>query len=607
MDLSSFNPQQQRAVSGSTKPLLIIAGAGTGKTHTLVGRMNYLISHGADPATLCALTFTNKAARQMKERAQLPPGAGEPFVGTFHSLGAAIARRNAGALHRTPGFVIFDDHDSFALIKKVLKNIGAAKETIAAASVARKISGIKNGEAPLAAYADSSRRADQYVSEAYENYERQLADHNALDFDDLLCKVVDLFKKHPEVLERYRNQYRYVLVDEYQDINGIQYELIKLLVGSSGSITVVGDDQQTIYSWRGSNFEYFLNFENDWPGAATVTLDQNYRSTGTVIEAASALIGHNKKQKPKKLWTGNPRGEKIKIVEAGREEDEAAWIAQEVRRRADGKGASAILYRTNAQSRAIETALIDRGIPYEVFGGLKFYERREIKDLISAVRVIINPSDALSRERLEKAVGKARLREALQKIGPFGESAGSAEGAAAKATAPHEIIRKFIAASGYADYVRRALTNPQEREENMRELLYFASQHAGVEPFLEAVSLLQSTDSVRAARRDAKVQIMTIHMAKGLEFENVFVAGASEGLMPHALSLGEESGIEEERRLMYVAMTRAKKFLAIAFHDIPSRFIFEIPQEYAQFESLLVARGGAVALIDDEERYITLD
>lgn len=585
-----LNPRQKEAVEAPGKPLLIVAGAGTGKTRTLTSRLRHLIKQGVPPETICALTFTNKAAKEMAERVG---GAQrgrrlKPFIGTFHSLGARILRLEAKALGRNANFVIFDDHDSLQLLKKVVKSIGKEAAAKGAAFFADKISQIKNGMI-------SPKETDKLSLEVLSCYEAELRRHNAFDFDDLIHKVVLLFRAQPFTRRKYRKRLRYLLVDEYQDLNNTQYELLRLLAGDSRKISVVGDEAQCIYSWRGSNVEIFLNFEKDWPEAMVVTLEENYRSSRNIIAAASALIKNNLRQKPKNLWTRNAPGELVKLLEAGDEDEEAAWIAEKIATSDKRQWTTAILYRTNAQSRALEQALIERGIPYRVFGGIKFYERREVKDVLAGLRYLVNPRDSLSRERLEKSFGKNKFADFLSAWDDKSNSG------------PAETIRFFLEKFGYFEHLRKNFTNYRERWENIAELLHFAAKFKSLPPFLEEVALLQATDTIKGSNEEqgaGGVQLMTIHLAKGLEFDRVFVTGCVEGILPHARSMNNPAELEEERRLMYVAMTRAKRELYLSFYNLPSRFLSEIPEELLRFENLT---SETTVFSDNEERCITLD
>ncbi|HVO28942.1 MAG TPA: UvrD-helicase domain-containing protein [Candidatus Paceibacterota bacterium] len=572
-----LNPEQKHAAEAPISPLLIVAGAGTGKTRTLTTRIVHLIGCGIPPDKICAITFTNKAAQEMKERVARMHAGGKPgpYIGTFHALGARILRQECRVFGREPNFVIFDDHDSFDLVKKAVKAISPKdgadekKRKEAPTLFAKKISEIKNLDGVP---------ADPKVKIVFDAYEAALQRNNAFDFDDLIEKPVALFRKHPEILKKYQNRFDAILVDEYQDINPKQYDLIRLLAGGHGNLTVVGDDEQTIYTWRHADIRIFLGFEKDWPKAAVHFLEENYRSTGNIIRAASAVVHNNKFRTPKQLWTKQEDGGPITLYEAWGENDEAAWIARQLMELrsapAFGAGASiAILYRTNAQSRAIEQALIRENIPYKIFGGLKFYERREVKDAVAALRYAANGKDELSRERLEKNLSKRK----------FAEFRGAL--IALANPKPADVIKAFLEVFGYFDYLENNFINADERQENIAELTAFASGFEDLPELLERLSLLQATDDEnaetgeRGAEAKNAVHLSTIHMAKGLEFDAVFIAGAAEGLLPHIRSIESDESLEEERRLMYVAMTRARKSLSISFYGLPSRFIAEIPED----------------------------
>ncbi len=642
----ALNPDQERAVRAAPdKPLLIVAGAGTGKTATLTSRVAFLIKEGVPPASICAITFTNKAAREMEERIvssfkflasseDEPPKTKNyplktrPFIGTFHAFGARILRRHAALLGRTPGFVIFDDHDSFSLVKKILKDMDRRKES--PAIILGKISALKNTPS-----GDQKAKLDAeapLVQSVFARYEAGLEEQNAFDFDDLLAKVVLLFHKAPAVLDRYRAQFTHILIDEYQDLNDLQYEFTRLLVGDRASISVVGDAEQTIYGWRGSNIEIFLRFPDDWAEAHMVTLDQNYRSTRHILRAASGVIQNNvydtKVQRATGLWTENAEGKKVVAHEALGEDAEAEWIAEQIGYRLQGTGyrknadtepgspgleaisSTAILYRTNAQSRALEQALLRRRIPYRVYGGLKFYERREIKDIVAALRYSLNPKDQLAQERLEKNFSKRMFRTLADAFANHPDPS------------PLARIDLFLKTAGYFEYMERNMTNPRERRENIEELVHFAAGYKDIAEFLGEIALLQSTDNLNANGRRIRaeapgqtpqeehaVSLMTIHLAKGLEFDRVFVAGVVEGVLPHARSMGSVDEVQEERRLMYVAMTRARKELYLSFYELPSRFLGEVPEDTLEFQSETGTDRKSLDYDGEEyeERYISLD
>ncbi len=631
---SGLNPEQKKATEAPISPLLIVAGAGTGKTRTLTSRIVHLIATGIPPERICAITFTNKAAAEMADRVTVMTGIATgggaeariasrqksnrtPYIGTFHSLGARILRRECAIFGREPNFAIFDDHDSLDLIKKAVRVVIGSpkkqdsltspdkKKKEAPALFAKKISELKNlpeervfekmSAVQSGRAGDKTSRED--IQRVFTAYETALRRNNAFDFDDLIEKPVAMFRAHPEILRKYQNNFDAILVDEYQDINPKQYEFIRLLADGHRNLTVVGDDEQTIYTWRYADIKIFLDFDKDWPGAAVHFLEENYRSTGNIIRAASAVVQNNRFRTPKKLWTNQKAGDPITIYEAWGENDEAAWIAGQIAdmhnlrtdgaNGADKKPTIAILYRTNAQSRAIEQALIRENIPYKIFGGLKFYERREVKDAVAALRYTANTRDELSRERLEKNLSKRKFAEfhaaILAATGANGEQAASPK--------PTDIIKLFLETFGYFDYLEENFINADERTENIAELISFASGFDNLPELLERLSLLQATDDKNAAAKSEAaaaqipVHLSTIHMAKGLEFDAVFLAGAAEGILPHIRSIESDASLEEERRLMYVAMTRAKKNLSISFHGLPSRFIAEIPEEYTAVAS----------------------
>lgn len=616
---SSLNPAQKEAAEAPISPLLIVAGAGTGKTRTLTSRIAYLIESGMPPERICAITFTNKAAQEMRDRVALPSttfasGAdakvvlGEPLIATFHSLGARILRREFRAFGRMANFVIFDDHDSFELVKKIIKEHLTKEKGAGPAFFMQKISEMKNIDGAAERWRESAERK-ALVQTVFEKYEMALARNNAFDFDDLIHKPVALFQKNPAVREKYQTKFDALLVDEYQDINPKQYELVRLLAEGHRNLSVVGDDEQTIYSWRYADIRTFLDFEKVWPGAKVYFLEENYRSSANIIRAAQAVAENNQYRTPKTLRTQNPEGERIALFEAWGENEEAAWIADEIQKikTHDARAEVAILYRTNAQSRALEQALIRHDLPYQIFGGLKFYERREVKDAVAALRWAMNDRDELARERLEKNLTKRKFLAFKAKIATAQH--------AKQRPKPTDIITIFLETYGYFDYLEENFLNADEREENIAELISFASGFDDLPDFLEKIALLQATDDEAAgnaqaaaatatgkhaagkavdrknATRDAacetayenkkarSVNLMTIHLAKGLEFENVFIAGAAEGLLPHIRSIDNDLSLEEERRLMYVAMTRAKKKLHVSFYGMPSRFIGEIPED----------------------------
>ncbi len=610
-----LNDAQRTAQEAPRGPLLIVAGAGTGKTRTLVARLAHFIATGIPPERICAITFTNKAAGEMKRRVfgkestkQKGGGVNDPFIGTFHALGLRILRREASFFGRKSNFAIFDDHDSFDLVKKAHRALAPKtngdeekKKTSLRerpAFFAGKISEIKNKFGVLEQLKNSSRQEDILAIKMWGAYERALALNNAFDFDDLITKPVELFRAHPDILTTYQNRFDAILVDEYQDVSPMQNELIKLLAGAHQNVSIVGDDEQLIYGWRYADLKIFLGFEKDWPGARIAFLEENYRSSGNIINAAAAVAANNQYRRPKTLWTKNPAGAPIRITETADETEEAERIAQQIHaaRRADPHETIAILYRTNAQSRALEQGLLRRQIPYRIFGGIKFYERMEVKDIVAGLRYFSNGADTVSRARLEKNLTKTIFRE-LQ----------TAFAGTDRAAKPTTLVELFLATTNYVDYLERGFANASERKENVVELLGFAARFEDLQKFLEEISLVQAIDMPSKSTynkrqmtnnksNESSVHLSTIHLAKGLEFDRVFIAGCAEGSLPHARSLENDEQLEEERRLMYVAMTRAKKELAVSFYDVPSRFLSEMPQEL-----LVLENSDPVNLFFDEE------
>ncbi len=614
-----LNKAQQAAVEYGNGPLLIVAGAGSGKTRTLTARFMRLLERGITPAAIVAITFTNKAALEMRERVeklksrstveqfnqprdsrtvtsetnvtQAQRDSSTPFIGTFHSFCAMILRAQAPLLGRTASYTIFDSDDSLSLARKITKGHDWRLEGHSPAKLLHMIGKVKN------TLAEPTEELDRRGLQFYEDYERTLREMNGFDFDDLIEKVVRLFREKPDILSFYQDRYTHILVDEYQDVNRAQYEFVRLLASRTRNLSVVGDDAQAIYGWRHADFKNFLSFEKDWPGAHVVLLEENYRSSGTIIRAASTLIAKNAFQKPKDLWTKNPDGAPITIVAAGNPEEEAAYVAETILplARHVGSPSLAILYRTNAQSRALEQALIAANIPYRIYGGVRFYERKEIKDVLAALRLAANPRDMLSRERLIKNLPKAAAERLIMELPSLGSERPLLE-----------LVSYFLTTTHYFERLTAEYQNAAERIENIKELISFASEFDSLTHFLERASLMQSTDAPAGRTpvgvlSKTTVTLMTIHMAKGLEFDHVFVAGVSEGILPHQMSYDTQEKLEEERRLMYVAMTRARNFLTLSFSKIPSRFLYEIPAELTEFINL---SGRSHALPEEDIIYL---
>lgn len=631
MDLSMLNKEQRRAAETLEGPVLILAGAGSGKTRALTYRVANLIDHGINAYSILALTFTNKAAKEMKDRINLLVGsdaADEAWIGTFHSVCARILRRDIEKLGYSRSFVIYDDDDQNTVIKDILKQQNIDDKFLPVREIRAKIGDAKNRLlSPDEWFMQTSRdRRNSMIHDVMTLYEERLHSLNALDFDDLLLRTLELLAEHPPVLEAYRKRFRYVLVDEYQDTNKTQYELVRLLTAESRNLCVVGDDDQSIYGWRGADIRNILDFEKDFPDAVVIKLEQNYRSTANILDAANQVIANNAGRKDKQLWTEENAGEKIRIYCAEDERDEAAWIADNIRSlvsQGDRYGNTAILYRTNAQSRVPEEMLMRANIPYKVFGGQKFYDRKEIRDIIAYIRVIVNPTDDISLRRIinvpKRSIGDSTVQELIDHAMKNGmplysaladvpETLGSRPRrcvgdffmlltflSAMKDNMPmEEFVRTLIEKTGLEEqYTKEDTDEAHGRIENIHEFLGAVHEYATMtenptlESYLEDIALV--TDLDRADDERGYVTMMTLHSAKGLEFGNVFIAGMEEGIFPSSRSLTEDDRLEEERRLMYVGITRARRrlFLSRAGQRLlynqlncnpPSRFLDEIPE-----------------------------
>ena len=648
--LESLNPAQREAVSHTDGPLLILAGAGSGKTRVITYRIAHLIAAGlARPGEILAVTFTNKAAEEMRHRVEDLVGGDcrQVWLSTFHSLSARILRRDASALGLERDFVIYDSSDQMAVVKQALKALGIDDKLVPPRAALARISQAKNRmETPDQMRSTGWSLRDQQIAKIFEAYRKSLKDAGALDFDDLLLETVRLLDTNERVRTSYASRFKYVLVDEYQDTNRPQYIMVKRLAEVHHNLCVVGDPDQSIYKWRGADLRNILDFERDFPNAHVVTLEQNYRSTQVILDAASAVIRRNRNRKDKTLWTDQRGGEPIRYVRAGDEIEEADFITRAIRegQRRDASKMLAVLYRTNAQSRAIEDALMRDGIGYRIIGGVRFYERKEIKDTLAYLRLVINPHDDVSFRRVAnvpaRGIGKSVL-EALETVEPVSgsddtplfniglEPAASprslwarlltaleqrqlpnrALGALdrfksivatsadeARTLAPSAVISTILERSGYLQALRDERTEEAEaRVENLHELVSAAREYesrevdASLGGFVDRLSLLSEADEGDGAT-DAKVWLMSMHAAKGLEFPTVIVAGMEEGLFPHARSVESDEDIEEERRICYVCITRARERLILTgaarrrvFGEYqssePSRFLDEIPAE----------------------------
>jgi len=591
--LSSLNPQQQAAVRCADGPSLIVAGPGSGKTRVLTHKIAHLIRNERIPShQILAVTFTNKAADEMRERVEKllsdstegRPESLIPWMGTFHSICARILRREGTEIGIPASFIIYDENDQRDLIKDILKLIGRGEERFSPGGVSAAISQAKNEMISPETYQEMAEgNFQQAVAEIYPRYQERVKKAGGLDFDDLLLETARLFQERPAILARWQKSFRHVLVDEYQDTNRVQYLLVRLLSKTHHNLTVVGDMSQAIYSWRGADFRNLLRFQQDYPQAQIFHLAQNYRSTKRILLAARSLIEHNRTHIPLELWTDNEEGLPVVLYAADNELDEAFYLSTQISALLSNGNARnftdfAVLYRTNAQSRVLEEVFMRGGIPYLLIGGTKFYERKEVKDILAYLRLLLNPQDQLSRERAEK-VGKRRLA---------GLNASDRDELVA--LPPAQMIQKILQLTEYLGYLDDGSEEGQSRVENVKELSSVAASFGSLPEFLQHVALVQPTDALsRRIRRDS-VSLMTLHSAKGLEFPYVFITGLEEGLLPHARSLGSTEEIEEERRLCYVGVTRAKKQLHLCFarerllfgsrsENLPSRFLNEIGEE----------------------------
>ena len=643
MDLmQGLNEPQQRAVACLQGPLLIVAGAGSGKTRVLTFRIANLLEHGVPPYRILAITFTNKAAREMRERvdALIGDAAQDVWLSTFHSFCARFLRMELEHYGRyAKNFVIYDAADSKGLIRECLKELNIDEKHTAPGAVQAHISDAKNRLLDVAAFtAQATDFFAEQVAKIYALYQSQLQENNALDFDDLLMLTVELLTKNEELRTKYQKKFQYILVDEYQDTNGAQYAITKLLAAEHRNICVVGDADQSIYGWRGADMRNIMNFEKDYPEATVILLEQNYRSTKNILAAANAVIENNLTRKKKELWTDNPTGDRITIYEGATEKNEAAYIVREVERLHTmfhvKYGDIAVLYRTNAQSRNIEEAFYATGVPYAMVGSVRFYDRREIKDIIAYLRVIYNPRDTLSllriinvprrglgptsiarmmetaeeyRISLFEVITDAQLLSMIPKLSAKVKLA--LEEFAAMVftfmgqlgTRPiHEIVEDVIETSGYAAALEEEKKEDnRDRLENLREFISVAKNfddgaaegENGLADFLAQIALISDVDQTEQS--DGTVTLMTFHAAKGLEFPAVFMAGMEEGLFPHSRTLLDDTEIEEERRTCYVGITRAERRLYLTYArqrtiygrtemSRPSRFLAEIPEELVE-------------------------
>jgi DNA helicase-2/ATP-dependent DNA helicase PcrA len=638
--LAGLNPAQKQAVETIDGPLLIVAGPGSGKTRVITHRVAYLIKVcGINPHRVMAVTFTNKAAREMADRLEklLGQTAGDLTLGTFHAICARILRQEGKAIGLDSRFVIYDEEDQLSLIKQSLQELDLDPKQYAPRAIQ---SAVKYAKSRLLTPADYAEQTSNYfetvVQRVYERYQQSLTRSHGVDFDDLLMKTVQLFNDHPKVLAKYQSRYLHILVDEFQDTNITQYMLIKQLAGKHRNVCVVGDPDQSIYSWRFADLRNILSFEKDYPDAKVAFLEQNYRSTKTILDVASSIITVNSRRKPKRLWTENEAGVPISVIETYNEDEEAQFVISEIERLVSDNvttaGGCAVMYRVNAQSRALEEAYMRYGLPYKLVGGTRFYQRREIKDVIAYLRLIHNPADSISLTRIINVPGRGIGQRTLAELSGWAKNQDMSLYSALKMVADKKgpaltpranyaltsfftVLNKLITKSGELNltgllnevlektgYKAHVLNeeNGEERWENIQELYTVARDYDELNPsealttFLEKVSLVSDVDEL-----DEKVDattLITLHQAKGLEFPVVFIVGMEEGLLPHRRSMEDPDELEEERRLCYVGVTRAQQrvYLLHTYHrnlfgsssaTLPSRFLQDIPNQ-------LIARQG---------------
>lgn len=614
--LDDLNDIQKQAVTYGQGPVLILAGAGSGKTRVLTFRIVHLISQGINPQNILGVTFTNKAANEMKERVtKLLGGSTFPALSTFHSLCARILRKEIQALGYPKSFSIYDEEDQKALVRQTLKSLDLDNKRFNPNAILGLISKIKSNLTDPSDLSDSrGSYFFQNFVEIYHQYQKLLRENQALDFDDLLNTTIELFRQEPSILKKYQTLFEYVLVDEYQDTNKAQYILTKLLAAPQNNLTVVGDASQSIYSWRGATIKNILSFEEDYPKAAVFNLEQNYRSTKNILDAATAVILPNKNSHPVlHLKTDNEKGLPLVLYEAEDEVDEAKYIVSEIKKDGGKLTDFAILYRTNAQSRPIEEALLSAGIQYRLIGGTRFYERREIKDILAYLRFIQNPKDRVSFERAvnspPRGIGKVAIvnyikDESSPKIDKFLALVERFRQLSQRIVVL-DLMDKLLEEINYREYLEEEGEEGLKRWENVKELRSVASNFSQREPLLSLMDFLENVALVEAeylpefklpdkAKKDA-VTLMTMHGAKGLEFPVVFLVGLEEGLFPHSNSLFDEQELEEERRLCYVGITRAMKKLYLTYarnrlyfgSRLPrpvSRFVADIPADLLELK-----------------------
>jgi DNA helicase-2/ATP-dependent DNA helicase PcrA len=631
--LEDLNPEQAAAVRHGRGPLLVLAGAGSGKTRVVTRRLAELLSAGADPRRIVAVTFTNKAASEMRERVRALVGARrlESFVGTFHAWGLGFLRRHSEAAGRNPGFRIADAADQIALVREALEEAGLSEQSFPPPAVHGRISAAKGALVSARRFAEAETDfAGSRVARVYEIYEKKLQAADAVDFDDLIARPVRALRGDPELLASEQERVEHLLIDEYQDTNRAQDALVKLLAGKAVSLCAVGDEDQSIYGWRGARVEHILKFEEDFPGSTVVSLTRNYRSTQKILEAAGAVVSRNRRRRGKTLVSQGAEGEDVELRIFADDRAEAEWAASRIETAGRPASDFAVLFRVNAQSRAFEDELVRRRIPYVVIGGMKFYERAEVRDAVAYYRLALRPEDDLAFRRVvnvpARGIGAATLERVFERARAAGlslfEASASVEGVTergrialerfraiieeargrSRELSPSGLLEHVLESSGYSELFSRSDDREDvARSENLRELVSAAREYelrqgeeATVEGFLDAMALATDAD---APAPGGTVSLLTLHSAKGLEFPEVIVAGLEEGFLPHAQSSGSEEEVEEERRLLYVGMTRARESLTLTmarqrlvYGEVrlrqPSRFAEDLPE-------------GAVRRVDD--------
>lgn len=626
-----MNAKQIEAVQALNGPVLILAGAGSGKTRALTHRIAYLIATGIKPENILAITFTNKAAGEIKERvAKLLASVSSlvavpPYMGTFHSICLRILRQDIDKLGRERNFIIYDEDDQLSLLKKVMVDLEINPKKFNPSSLLGKISKLKSELITAKEFSDSAKEfSEKILSQLYISYQLALKKNNAVDFDDLIMLCVELFQTNSETLVKYQDIFKYILVDEYQDTNRAQYVWVSLLAKKDRNLFVIGDDYQSIYQWRQADIRNILDFEKDYPEAKIILLEQNYRSTKNILAAANNIILNNKNQHHKKLWTENTEGEEIILKENHSEREEGEFIVKTIENEVSaGVPISnfTVLYRTHAQSRAVEEAMIKYGLPYRILGGVKFYQRREVKDILAYLRLALNPNDEVSLSRIYNVPSRGIGTVSFEKLKKGETDVGAKQLAAytelkkllnelqtkTQELSPTLLIKYLIKRIGYERHIVDGTTNGDERWQNVQELFTATKKFdslatpEGTEKFLEEVALIQETDKLE--KRGQTITLMTLHSAKGLEFPVVFMVGMEDGIFPHQSSFFDPTNLEEERRLCYVGITRAKQKLYLTFcrkrmiygttqSNSPSRFLFEIPEHLVKFTPITEKFGS---------------